>query len=126
MVCVPVLEVSATLVAVTVTLALGVGGRMVGAVNSPVAEMAPQAEPEQPLPATLQVTFVFGLPPPGLVTAAANCSVAPSSTFGVVGVTLTTTSLVTVTVAEPEAVVSAVLVARMVTCAGEGRIAGAV
>jgi len=86
----PDFEVSATLVAVTVTLA-GVGG-VAGAVYTaepgPFVAMVPKAEFPPEMPFTLQVTLVDGLPVP--VTVAVKTCAAPVETFAVRGETLTT------------------------------------
>jgi hypothetical protein len=81
----------------------------------------------------LQVTVVSGLPPPGLVTVAANCCVKPMSTLPATGgagfaATLTATSLWTVTVEVPVDNTLATLVAVTVTTPPGvcGKICGAV
>ena len=73
---------------------------------------------------TSQVTLRSGLPEP--LTLAASWNDAPSSTLAAVGIALTLTSLVSVTVAVPNRLTLAWLVARMVIVAGDGKIAGAV
>lgn len=65
-----------------------------------------------------------GLPEP--LTLAASWNDAPNSTSAVVGIALTLTSLVSVTVAVPNRLTLAWLVARIVIVADEGKIAGAV
>ena len=84
--------------------------------------IVPQAEPEQPAPETLHVTFVFEEP----VTVALNCCFAPTTTFAVLGATVTTTGGIIVTVALADFVVSATEVTVTVTRDGEGITAGAV
>ena len=115
-------EGSATLRAVSVTL----GGevRICGAVKSPLESTVPQAAPEQPDPAKLQLTARLGFPVP--VTVAANCRSAPSSTGAVPGNTVSEISLITVTVAAALFEGSATLVAATVRVAGDGMICGAV
>ena len=100
-------EGSARLLAVSVML--GSGGRICGAANSPLMSMLPQAVPLQPAPERVQLTARFGLPE--LLTVAANCRVAPSSTSAVTGVTAIARSLRTATVALAILVGSAWLVA---------------
>ena len=82
----------------------------------------PHALPEQPLPATLQVTAVFEV----LITVAVNCCVFPATTSAVVGEILTITGGRTVTMADADLVESATEVAVTVTCAGLGTVPGAV
>jgi len=82
----------------------------------------PQALPEQPLPATLQVTAVFVV----LITVAVNCWVFPATTCAVVGEMLTATGGRMVTVADAALVLSATAVAVTITCAGLGTVPGAV
>jgi hypothetical protein len=113
-------EVSATLVAVTVTV-LGEGATD-GAVYRPLAETVPQVAPAQPAPVTAHVTLVLDVP----VTVAVNCCVPPASTDAVVGLTVMETTAMTVTVAEADFVGSAALVAVTLTMFGEGANAGAV
>jgi hypothetical protein len=76
------------------------------------------------MPLTLQATILFGFP--ALPSFAVNCCAAPSSMLAGFGVTVTTMSLITVTVAVALFEESAWLVARIVTLAGEGRMPGAV
>jgi hypothetical protein len=75
--------------------------------------MVPIAEFPLATPLTLHVTAVFVVPD----TVAANCNVVPSCTLAVCGRTITVTKVGAeiLTVAEPEAVGSATLVARTVT-----------
>lgn len=82
----------------------------------------PQAAPEQPLPATLQVTAVFAV----LVTVAVNCWVFSAMTCAVVGEIDTVTGGRITTLAEADLVESATEVAVTVTCAGLGTVGGAV
>lgn len=114
------LVISAFAVAVTVTCA-GFG-TAAGAVNRPLAEMAPQVAPEQPTPLRLHVTAVFVVP----VTVAVNCCVFPATTCAVVGETLTATGGRMVTDADAVFVLSAAEVATTVTSAGLGTVPGAV
>lgn len=83
-------EVSATLVAVTVTLA-GVGG-VAGAVYTaepgPFVAMVPNVEFPPGMPSTLHVTLVEGLPVP--VTVAEKTCAAPVARVALGGETLTT------------------------------------
>ena len=102
-VAVPDLVLSATLVAVTVTVCAT--GTELGAVYKPVAEIEPA-----PLGAIVQVTAVLSL----LVTVAVNCCVDESNRLAVGGVTFTETGL-RVTAAEADFEGSATLVAVTVT-----------
>ena len=114
---------SATLVAVTVTVAGD--GIVPGAVYKPVELMVPHAAPVQPAPETLKVTAVFVVP----VTVAVNCSVPLGAALPDPGLRVTATGTagaVTVTVDVADFVGSATLVARTVTVAGDGAVAGAV
>ena len=83
--------------------------------------MDPQADPEQPVPATDQRTDVLTLP----VTVAENCLFAPQSTWAVAGETETVTEA-RVTVAETDCAGAAAEVAFTVTSAGLGVPLGAV
>jgi 3-mercaptopyruvate sulfurtransferase SseA len=114
-------EGSATLCAVSVTLAGD--GRIPGAVNRPLESTVPQAVGHAP-PDKLQRTVVSGCPL--LVTLTWKACVAPSSTLAGFGVSASVMSLVTVTLADPDFVASALLVAVICTAAGAGRSAGAV
>jgi hypothetical protein len=67
----------------------------------------PQALPEQPLPATLQVTAVFVV----LITAVINCWVFPATTCAAVGETVIATGGRMVTVADAVLELSATEVA---------------
>ena len=116
----PVLDGSAALVAVTVTV--DGDGTTEGAVYSPVASTAPQAGALHPAPCTLQVTAVFELP----TTDALNCCIAPVTTEMLAGVTVTTTTGTMVTLAEAVLLGSAMLVAATVTLGGAGATDGAV
>lgn len=113
---------AATDVAVMVTV--GGAGTLAGAVYKPEAEMDPHAEPEQPVPATVQFTDVFVLP----VTVAENCFCPPALTWTVDGDTDTDTDAAASisTVAEADFVGSATEVALTVACGGLGTAAGAV
>ena len=115
----PDLDVSAALVAVTVTVAdEGTAG---GAVYSPVPFIVPQADALHPAPCTVQVTAVFEVPR----TDAVNCCVAPVATDVVAGVTVTTTTGTMVTFAEADLLELAMLVATTLMIAGEGATFGA-
>lgn len=116
----PVLDESAALVAVTVTVSGE--GIVDGAVYSPVPLTVPQAAALHPAPCTLHVTAVFEVP----TTDAFNCCVAPITTEVLAGVTVTTTTGTMVTLAEAILLGSAMLVAATVTLAGEGATDGAV
>ena len=111
---------SATLVAVTVTVAGE--GTVAGAVYNPVALMVPQAAPVQPAPETEKLTEVLVAP----VTVGVNCCVPPVRTEAVDGLSVMATPLTIVTPAVADFVVSATLVARTVTVGGDGKIPGAV
>ena len=97
------LVLSATLVAVTVTVWVAAMGA--GAVYSPAAEIEPA-----PLGAIVHVTDVTAAP----VTVAVNCCVCESNRLAVGGATVTATGC-KVTVADPDLVLSATLVAVTVT-----------
>jgi|HubBroStandDraft_3_1064219.scaffolds.fasta_scaffold74890_1 hypothetical protein len=116
----PVLDGSAELVAVTVTV--DGDGTAEGAVYSPVPLTVPQAGALHPVPCTAQVTAVFEFP----TTDAFNCSVAPVTTEVLAGVTVMTTTDMIVTVADAVLLGSAMLVATTLTLAGEGATRGAV
>src|SRR4051794_26833374 len=113
-VAVPVLVLSAWLVAVTVTVCWVV--MLAGAVYRPVLLMLPTFGPID------QVTAVLALP----VTVAVNCWVCPAFSVAVAGATETETVTVgvRVTVAVADLVLSAWLVAGTVTRWGEGRGGG--
>ena len=85
-------------------------------------EMMPHADPEQPVPLTLQVTPVSVVP----VTLAMNCWVAPSAICAEVGDMLTPIFCEIVTVAELDFVESATDVDVTVTNDGFGGVVGAV
>ena len=116
----PVLDGSAELVAVTVTMSGD--GTAGGAVYSPVPLTVPQAAPLHPAPCTVHVTAVFEFP----TTDAFNCCVAPATTEVLAGVTVTKTTGMIVTVADAVLLGSAMLVATTLTLAGEGASDGAV
>jgi hypothetical protein len=116
----PVLDGSAALVAVTVTVSGE--GTADGAVYSPVPLTVPQAAALHPAPCTLHVTAVFEVP----TTDAFNCCVAPATIEVLAGVTVTTTTDMIVTVAEAVLLGSAMLVAATVTLGGVGATDGAV
>jgi len=98
-------------------------GRILGAVNVPLASTVPHAL-GQAVPERLQSMVVSGCPL--LVTVTWNACVAPSSTLAGFGVSARVMSLKTVTLAAPDFVASAWLVAVICTVAGEGKSAGAV
>jgi hypothetical protein len=116
----PVLALSATEVAVTVTW-FGVG-TVPGAVYSPPVDIDPQVAPLQPLPATLHDTAVFDVP----ITVAANCWCPPVRTCAVAGETVTEIGGMMVTEAVADFVGSAAEVAVTETCGGLGTADGAV
>src|SRR6202020_425690 len=87
----------------------------------PLDETVPHEAPEQPLPATLQVTAVFVV----LVTLAANCCVLVATTCALVGEMVTATGGRMVTLAEADLEESATEVAVTLTCAGFGTEPGA-
>jgi hypothetical protein len=117
---------SAPLMAVIVT---GLGlGTVLGAVYRPVAEMVPTVALPPGTALTAQVTALPAVPVP--CTVAANCSVWPTPTRPVEGVTVTTgggeETLITVTWAESLCVGSASLTAVIVTGLRLGNMMGAV
>jgi hypothetical protein len=114
---------SATLVATTVTVA-GLG-TVAGAVKSPVELMVPSVELPPATPFTVHRTEVLLVP----LTPAINCRIAPVEIDEAAGETLTSTfpaGAVIARMAEPDGLVSAELVALMVTVEGLGTVAGAV
>ena len=112
---------SATLVAVTVTVA-GVG-TAAGAVYTPVvAFTVTTVEFPFSSPFTVQVTAVFAVP----VTVGVKVCVAPTNTLAVVGEMDTTTAGRIAVVVEPEKPAGLTVVAVIVTVAGLGTAAGAV
>jgi hypothetical protein len=116
----PVLDASAALVAVTVTVAGE--GTADGAEYSPVPLTVPQVAALHPVPCTFHVTAVFDVP----TTDALNCWVAPVASDVLAGVTVTLTTGTMVTLAEAVLLGSAMLVAATVTLGGEGATDGAV
>lgn len=114
-VAVPDFVVSATLVALTVTVVCAL--TVAGAVYKPVALIDPVVAG-----VIVQVTFVFAR----LVTVAVNCCVAPCPIVAVVGATVTVPGGFSVTVAAADFVESATLVARTVTVVCDAIVAGAV
>jgi hypothetical protein len=112
------LVVSAVLVAVIVTAP---DGTAAGALYKPALEIVPTVEFPPATPLTLQFTAVFAVPP----TVALNCFVWDTVTEALVGDTETETAGITVTLAWPDLVASAALVAAIVT-APPGTAAGAV
>jgi len=117
---------SATLVAVTLTVAGegGVKGAVYTAVFAPLATIVPTVTFPPETPFTLQVTPVEAFPVP--VTFAVNTCAPPAVTFTGFGETLTAMSSINVTLADPVACPSALLTAVTVTVAGEGNVSGAV
>jgi hypothetical protein len=87
-----------------------------------VVETVPHAVPEQPAPATLQVTPVIVVP----VTLAANCCPCPAAICAEVGEMLTAICWTIVAVAVLDFVESATEVAVMKTNEGDGGVDGAV
>jgi hypothetical protein len=122
----PLFVLSATLVAVTVTI--GGDGTAAGAIYvaplAPLATMVPTVELPPAIPLTLQVTAVEGLPVP--VTFAMKTCAPAAGTFAEAGDTLTTTSSSSVTLTGALAWLLAALTAVTVTTPFAGRIAGAV
>lgn len=84
--------------------------------------MVPQVDPVQPLPFSVQVTLVSAMP----VTVAVNCCAFPITTCAETGDTVTPIGGRTVRVADADFDESATDVALIVTCAGFGRVEGAV
>jgi hypothetical protein len=82
----------------------------------------PQVAPEQPVPFKLHVTAVFVV----FFTVAVNCCVFPVTSSAVAGEMLTATGGRMVTVADAVLLVSATEVAVTITCAGLGKVPGAV
>ncbi|HXJ06266.1 MAG TPA: hypothetical protein VNH65_14270 [Candidatus Acidoferrum sp.] len=115
----PVLDGSAVLVAVTLTV--DGEGTAEGAVYSPALSTVPHAEALHPAPCTLHVTAVFEVP----TTDAVNCCVAPVPTDVLPGATLTPTTGIMVTDADAVLLASAMLVATTLMLAGEGATLGA-
>ena len=122
----PDFELSAALVAVTVTVAGegGVGGAVYCAVAEPVATIVPTVEFPPAIPFTLQLTAVDGLPVPE--TLAVNTCTPLVGTLAVAGETVMATSSLRFTVAEALADESAWLTAVTVTLGGDGSVVGAV
>ncbi len=89
-----------------------------------LVEIVPQDEPVQPVPLKPQVTAVFDVP----LTLAVKSCVPAVGTEALVGLMLNKTAAAAtiVTLAEPDLVGSATLVALTVTVAGEGTLAGGV
>jgi hypothetical protein len=121
----PDFELSAALVAVTVTAGGegGVGGAVYSAVVALVVAIVPMAELPPAIPFTLHVKLPAGLPL--ALSLAVNSCALPVGTFTVLGATMTTMSSVKVTPAEPLACGSAWLTAITVTLGGDGSVAGA-
>jgi hypothetical protein len=84
--------------------------------------IVPQLAPLQPLPETFQVTAVFVV----FATVVVNCFCIPVFNVPDAGEMLIATGNATVTTLEPDFDGSAIEVAVIVTCAGFGRVAGAV
>jgi hypothetical protein len=116
----PVLDGSAVLVAVTLTV--DGDGTVEGAVYSPAPLTVPHAAELHPAPCTVHVTAVFDVP----TTEAFNCSVDPVATDVLAGVTVTATTGTMVTSADAVLLGSAMLVATILTLGGEGATTGAV
>jgi hypothetical protein len=119
---------------VAVTITEFGDGAIAGAVNVPSGASAepklllaikPHVAPEQPGPATLQVTVKFGLEPAAGANVAWNIPAAPEFTDAGPE-TSSVNPLAMLSVALPLAFASATLVAVIVALAGCGRIAGAV
>ncbi len=115
------LEGSATLCAITATAAGD--GKICGEVKLPLLSTLPHALGHD-APVTLQRNAVFGWP--ALLTLLLNGCSAPNSTAATFGAICTAMSLTMATLALPDFVGSAALMAVMVTLAGDGRLAGAV
>lgn len=111
---------SAEAAALTVTCA-GVG-TAAGAVYNPAEEIWPHVVPLQPVPLTVQTTFVFALP----VTVVVNCCCLPVTTVAEAGERLTMIGRRMVRVAVADLVGSATEVAVTDTFAGLGTVGGAV
>src|SRR5579862_4870952 len=122
MVTVAVADCNVSICAAALTVTVAGDGTIAGAVYNPPAVTVPHADPVQPVPLTLQLSAVFVLP----VTVARNCCWPPTATCALVGVTLTATGAMTVTVAVDDFVPSASDVAVTVTFAGAGIFPGAV
>ncbi len=118
----PLLDGSATLIAVNETL--GAAVRTCGAVYIPEESTLPHAFPGQTLPEITQVTARSGLP--AEFTVAVKWREEPRSTCIVCGETETEMPLAIATSAVDFLELSAALVACTDTEAGEGRFAGAV
>jgi hypothetical protein len=121
----PDFELSAVLVAVTVTVA-GDGvaaGAVYKAVAAPVATIVPTVALPPAIPLTPQVTPATELPAP--VTLAVNTCAPLVGTLAVPGDTVTTIESSKPTIAEALACESAWLTALTVTFGGDGRFAGA-
>jgi len=116
----PVLDGSAALVAVTVTVSGE--GTAEGAVYNPAPFTVPHAAEVHPAPWTVHITVVFDVP----TTDAFSCCVAPVTTDVLAGVTLTTTTGTMVTFADAVLLGSAALIAATLTFGGEGATSGAV
>ena len=122
----PDFEASATLVAVTVTVAGegGAGGAVYCAVALPVGTIVPTVGFPPAIPFTLQFTAADGLPVPA--TLAVNTCTPPVGTFTVAGETVIAMSSLRFTLAEALADDSAWLTAVTVTLGGDGSVVGAV
>jgi hypothetical protein len=118
--------VSATLVAVTLTVAGdgGAGGAVYTAVFAPFGTMVPTVEFPPAIPFTVHVTPVAGFPVP-FTLAVITCA-PPSGRVTGLGVTVTTMSSFRSTAADALAAEFALLTASTVTLAGDGSTAGAV
>lgn len=83
--------------------------------------IVPQAVALHPAPCTFHVTAVFDVP----TTDAFNCCVVPVTTEALAGVTVMTTLVIMVTLADADLLESAMLVATTLMLAGEGATGGA-
>jgi hypothetical protein len=122
----PNFELSAALVAVTVTAGGegGADGAVYAAVVVPVDTIVPMVELPPAIPFTLHVKPAAGLPI-AVSLAVKTCSPFVG-TLTALGATVTATSSSRLTIAEPLACVSAWLTAVTVALGGAGRMAGAV
>ena len=122
----PDFELSAALVAVTVTVGGegGADGAVYSAVVALVVTIVPTVVLPPVMPFTLHVTPAAAPPVPEMLTM--NTCSPLVGTLAVVGATITTMSSVKLTIAEPLARVSAWLTAVTTTLGGDGKIAGAV
>jgi hypothetical protein len=122
----PLLELSALLVAVIVTVAGfgGTGGAVYSPVVTPLLAIVPTVAFPPAIPFTLHTTPPVSLPSPATVAVKA-CS-PPVGTLAVCGDTVTVTPSLSVTLAESLADDSAWLTAVTITLGGDGSTVGAV